>query len=119
MAEEHKRQCRHLGRLRLRGDGRRTAEFQWFFNSLPIAGATTTQLTLTNVQPFQAGQYTVQVTNPSASITSLSATLGVKGPGTLPTITPQISIAITGPDIRLSFPVNPGRDLLPGLPLQI
>ena len=34
--------------------------FQWFFNSLPIAGATTTQLTLTNVQPFQAGQSAVQ-----------------------------------------------------------
>jgi hypothetical protein len=83
--------------------------FQWFFNNLPIASATATTLTLTNVQPFQAGQYTVQVSNSSGSITSLPATLGITGPGTLPALTPRISIAYSGDAIQLSFPANPGR----------
>jgi len=83
--------------------------FQWFFKNLPIAGATATSLTLTNVQPFQAGQYTVQVSNSAGSITSLSATLGVNGPGTLPAVTPRISIADSANAVQLTFQANPGR----------
>jgi len=83
--------------------------FQWFFNNLPIAGATSATLVLTNVQPFQAGQYSVQVTNQAGSITSFPASLGVAGQGTLPVITPRISVARSGDAIQLSFQADAGR----------
>jgi hypothetical protein len=83
--------------------------FQWLFNNLPISGATGTSLVLTNVQPFQAGQYAVQVTNLAGSITSFPATLGITGTGTLPMITPQIVATRSGSEMLLSFQSNVGR----------
>jgi rhamnogalacturonyl hydrolase YesR len=46
-------------------------------NSSRVAGATTTTLTLTNVQVADAGSYTVVVTNLAGSATSTGATLNV------------------------------------------
>jgi O-glycosyl hydrolase len=83
--------------------------FQWFFNALPISGATGTTLLLTNVQPYQAGQYTVQVTNLAGSITSLPATLAVAGQGTLPLLRPILSTTRSGASLQISFPANMGR----------
>ena len=37
--------------------------YQWQFNGTTISGATNTNLTLNNVQPTNAGSYTVVVTN--------------------------------------------------------
>jgi hypothetical protein len=58
---------------------------QWRFNGVDIAGATnrsliTTVLTLTNVQPSQAGIYTVLATNLYGSILSSNAVLTVGPP---------------------------------------
>jgi len=39
-----------------------------------VIGATTPTLTLSNVQPAQAGTYSVVVSNPSGSVTSANAT---------------------------------------------
>jgi hypothetical protein len=83
--------------------------FQWMFNNLPIPGATDTALVFTNVQPFQAGYYTVQVTNIAGSLTSFPALLGVSGQGTSPLLTPRISAARLGDAIQLSFQANAGR----------
>jgi O-glycosyl hydrolase len=83
--------------------------FQWFFNNLPIPGAIGTMLVLTNVQPFQAGQYAVQVTNAAGSITSFPAILGVSGSATLPLITLQLIITRPGSVLLLSFLSNAGR----------
>ena len=52
--------------------------YQWQHNGTNIAGATDSSLSLTNVQPTDAGTYTVIVTNPGGSVTS-SATLVVTG----------------------------------------
>lgn len=55
--------------------------YQWFFcgtNALP--GATNALLQLPNVQPLQAGPYTVVVTNLGFAITSAPAMLGVIPP---------------------------------------
>jgi RHS repeat-associated protein len=53
-------------------------QYQWFFNGTnSITGATNASLTLTNVFPGNAGQYSVRVTNGSASITSSVALLTV------------------------------------------
>ena len=51
--------------------------YQWSFNGTNIDGATNIMLTLTNVQPAQAGNYAVQVTNPFGSTNSANATLAV------------------------------------------
>src|SRR6266850_2812372 len=54
-----------------------TLSYQWKFNNSAISGATTTALTLTNVQPSAAGTYTVTVTNKLGSATSADAILTV------------------------------------------
>jgi hypothetical protein len=51
--------------------------YQWNFNGTNISGATNTNLTLTNVQLNQAGNYTVIITNTWGSVTSSVATLTV------------------------------------------
>jgi len=54
--------------------------YQWNFNGTNIVGATNITLTLTNVQPSQAGNYAVQVVNSYGSTSSLTATLTVNVP---------------------------------------
>jgi O-glycosyl hydrolase len=83
--------------------------FQWLFNNLPIPGATSTTLTLTNVQPFHAGQYSVEVTNTAGLLISLPASLEVTGQGTVPATTPSISANRVGRALQLSFDANVGR----------
>jgi hypothetical protein len=51
--------------------------YQWRFAGTNLAGATSTALTLTNLQMAQAGSYTVQVTNLYGSATSSNAVLTV------------------------------------------
>ena len=54
--------------------------YQWWFNSQELAGATGTCLTLSNVQPAQAGEYRVVVANAFGSVTSAMATLTISNP---------------------------------------
>jgi hypothetical protein len=52
--------------------------YQWYWNGTQaIASATDTQLTLTNVQPAQAGNYSVVITNSWGAVTSAPAQLTV------------------------------------------
>ena len=60
--------------------------YQWRFGANPIAGATGTSLTLTNVLFAQAGSYSVVVTNAGGAITSGPAILAV-----VDTIAPAIT----------------------------
>jgi RHS repeat-associated protein len=60
--------------------------YQWQFNGTNISGATGSCYTLTNVQPNQAGIYTVVVSNTCGSVTSTNAILTVNVP---PVITGQ------------------------------
>jgi arabinan endo-1,5-alpha-L-arabinosidase len=57
--------------------GRPTPTYQWNFNGTAINGATGSSYGLTNVQPSNAGDYTVTVSNNSGSVTSGRATLTV------------------------------------------
>jgi len=62
--------------------------YQWRFNGTNISGATNTSLTLTNVQPVQAGTYAVQVANVAGSTNSANAVLTVNlVPNNVPVIT--------------------------------
>ena len=52
--------------------------YQWHYNSdTPLSGATETTLTLTDVQPADAGSYSVVVSNVLGSVTSSNAILTV------------------------------------------
>jgi Leucine-rich repeat (LRR) protein len=51
--------------------------YQWQFNGLNIAGATSTSVTLSNTQPVNGGSYVVIVTNSAGSITSAPAVLTI------------------------------------------
>jgi sugar lactone lactonase YvrE len=55
--------------------------FQWRKNGTNIAGATTNTLALNNVQPADAGSYTLVITNAAGAITSNAAALVVDGVG--------------------------------------
>lgn len=50
-----------------------TLRYQWLFNGTLIPGATTTNLVLTNVQPSQAGVYTLMVTNITVGASNVTA----------------------------------------------
>jgi hypothetical protein len=52
--------------------------YQWFLNGLPIDGAYSSILTLDNVQPGQAGNYSVFVLNGSGTVLSGDALLTVQ-----------------------------------------
>jgi len=54
-----------------------TPEFQWLFNDSPVVGATNTTLAVTNIQPTDAGNYSVVVTNLAGSVTSSNAVLSI------------------------------------------
>ncbi|HEY5911734.1 MAG TPA: PA14 domain-containing protein [Verrucomicrobiae bacterium] len=54
--------------------------YQWRFNGTELAGATDTTLLLPYLVPEQAGSYSVRVSNPGGSVTSLPATLTVTAP---------------------------------------
>ncbi|MBI4658112.1 MAG: immunoglobulin domain-containing protein [Verrucomicrobia bacterium] len=51
--------------------------YQWRLNGANLPGLTSSSITLNNVQPLNAGQYTVVVSNVAGSITSAPATLTV------------------------------------------
>ncbi|HXD01154.1 MAG TPA: immunoglobulin domain-containing protein, partial [Verrucomicrobiae bacterium] len=72
--------------------------YQWFFNTTTPVGGNSSVLTLANVQPSQAGIYTVLVTNSAGSTNSAQARLTLLQP---PDIT---SISVTRTNVSISFP---------------
>jgi hypothetical protein len=61
-------------------NGTQPLGYQWNFNGGALDGATTSSLTLANVESGQAGTYTVVVTNSVGSVTSSPAILTVNPP---------------------------------------
>jgi uncharacterized repeat protein (TIGR03803 family) len=60
--------------------------YQWQFNGGNLATSTNASLTITNVQPWNAGSYDVIVTNDYGAITSAVVTLTIGTPSTPPQI---------------------------------
>ena len=54
--------------------------FQWLYEGQPITGATTSSITLSNVQPAHAGNYSVMVSNPFGAVASSNAVLEINTP---------------------------------------
>jgi sugar lactone lactonase YvrE len=69
--------------------------YQWEFGGVALSGATDTSVTVTNVQPYQAGIYTVTVSNDSGGIRSSNALLTVFGPYTVATVAGRAGFAGT------------------------
>jgi hypothetical protein len=59
-----------------------TLAYQWFFNGVPVEGATGSVLTLNSVGTTNVGDYRCVITNNYGATTSLVATLVVDGVGT-------------------------------------
>ncbi len=57
--------------------------YQWRFNGANIAGATATNYTILNVQPVNAGNYSVAVTNQAGWTISSNASLAVLAPSSV------------------------------------
>ncbi|MHC1766869.1 MAG: immunoglobulin domain-containing protein [Verrucomicrobiia bacterium] len=73
--------------------------YQWQLNGSPISGATSSTLTLNNVQVSNAGNYTVVVSNAAGSVTSAIAVLTVNQAQEPPVITTQpasLAVAVGG-----------------------
>ena len=77
--------------------------FQWFGNTTNQVGGNAGVLTLTNVQPGQAGQYFVVITNTVGSTSSVPAMLTVEVP---PIITAQPSNQVVVAGANVSFLVS-------------
>jgi hypothetical protein len=81
--------------------------YQWIFNSGNIPGATASSYTRTNVQPADAGPYSVVVSNPAGSATSSPpANLTVIAVPTPPSITAQPTNRIVGQGTNATFSVS-------------
>ncbi|MBI5770924.1 MAG: immunoglobulin domain-containing protein [Verrucomicrobia bacterium] len=64
-------------RLTVTANGAPQPAFQWFKGGVAIPGATDATLLLANVQPADAGSYTVTTSNAGASVTSAAAAVTV------------------------------------------
>ncbi len=79
--------------------------YRWFFNNQPITNAISQTLTITNVQPADAGVYALEVSNDVGSVLSAGAGLFVNAPAVV-LASPQSQSVIIGSNAV--FSVTPG-----------
>lgn len=84
--------------------------YQWYKNGAAIAGATATYLTFPNAQASDAGVYSVSITNPAGTVTSLDATLTVTGAGATP-----VPVSFAQQPQPLSTPVGSSANFVVGV----
>src|SRR6266850_3861759 len=72
--------------------------YQWKFNGANLSGATTMSLSLGNVQPSQAGAYSVRVSNSYGNAQSSTAQLTVNIPALI-TNQPMSKQTVAGADV--------------------
>jgi pectate lyase/pectin methylesterase-like acyl-CoA thioesterase len=80
--------------------------FQWSKNGAPIAGATDTTLTLSNVHVNDSGNYTFTSTNPAGSVTSNVATVVVALAPPVITTQPQSQTVSIGDPVAFTLAVT-------------
>ena len=69
-----------------------TPTYQWFFNGLPIAGATGPNLTIAEAAPEDEGRYKVSIANELGSVTSGEAQLSVDTSAALPSAPTELDV---------------------------
>lgn len=85
--------------------GSEPLSYQWYYNTNTLVdGATDSTLTLTNVQPGDAGVYSVIVSNLAGTITSSNATLNVNTNPVGPTFVtePASEVVVAGSTVTLT-----------------
>ena len=85
--------------FQLSASGSAPLSYQWLFNGVNLSGATDTSLTLSNIQPSQAGGYSAVVNNSAGSATSAVAQLTVLVPPFL-TLQPTNQSVIEGSSVQ-------------------
>jgi hypothetical protein len=78
--------------------------FRWAFNNVPISGATNSTLALTNLQPAQAGTYSVIVSNEAGTAAS-SAVLQLRQPPVVSILRPMDGSVFVAP-LPLTFALD-------------
>jgi hypothetical protein len=66
--------------LSVRATGAELLEYQWFLNGELLPGAIRPELSLSHIQPEEAGAYSVEVRNPFGRVTSSPAVVEVLAP---------------------------------------
>jgi alpha-tubulin suppressor-like RCC1 family protein len=89
--------------------GRRPLSHQWRYNDTDIVGATNALLMLDNVQPNQAGLYSVVMSNAFGAVTSRAAQLSVRS--VLITAPPQSQVAYVGLPVTISVAADASPSL--------
>lgn len=91
--------------------------YQWRFEGDDLPGATASVFTRTNVQPADAGNYSVMVTNPAGGVLSSNATLALSTPQPVALLSPlrlengQFQFTVTGA-VNQAFSIHASTDLL-------
>ena len=79
--------------------------YQWYRSGTALTGiasATTASLTLANVQPADAGSYSVVVTGDCPAVTSTAFSLTVNNPSVVVTATPSATLSCANPSLTLT-----------------
>ena len=90
--------------------GRAPITYRWRLNGLPIAGATNATYTRVNVQPADAGVYSVLVSNVFGAVISSNATLSIIGPPSV-LIEPQSQTVVAGATASFNVTASGGAPL--------
>ncbi len=77
--------------------------YQWRRNGIDLSGQITNRLDLANVQPAQAGDYTVVATHEGGAVTSQVATLTVYVPAVLTMLTQRWTFNPSGADLGTAW----------------
>jgi Immunoglobulin domain/PKD domain len=91
-------------------DGAVETAYQWYFDGVAIAGATDSTLTLTNVQPSSAGDYTVTITDMYGNSISNTAVLIVT---TTTPVSPTTTVHPTTTTVAPTTTVSPTSTIAP------
>jgi len=94
------------GNFSVTATGTPSPTYQWRKNGSNISGATSSTLSLTNVQSTDAANYTVVVSNSAGSVTSSTATLTVNAAAAAPTISSQPQSLTVTAGANASFSVT-------------
>jgi plastocyanin len=81
--------------------GETSLTYQWYLNGSPISGATASSYSIASAQSFDAGSYSVKITDTAGSVTSAAAVLTVVGAPVV-TTQPASQTVNAGSDVTLT-----------------